>query len=152
MYATVNIEIPVDMIYLTVSLRAEAQHPKKANEIFKDQEKKLLDLISEYDPPDSNISFKLLNLSAYTRKKYKMRREIGLPEQGIDRIISRFTGSKIKGLKERGQEKAWANAKKDAESTACAAGKRLGKVIKIETESSDKYKFDQSLYSRYAVI
>jgi len=147
----------------------EKEDPQLAFNEHKYIVKRLLDLISEFDIADSNITYSLLNMrpsekirrqqfgeekyytytasqivkiTFYNVKSY-LEFQIELLKMGFNQFSSSFSSTHVKGLKEEGYKKALLVAEENAIIIAKNIGKKLGSIVQIITETSDKFEFEQ---------
>ncbi|GBD87405.1 hypothetical protein BMS3Abin03_01337 [bacterium BMS3Abin03] len=146
-------QIPADEIYFTVVLSTEDADPQKAFEDHKTLEKNLLNIFSEFEFADSNISYSLLNINnTHPKLKdkplYRTRQvvnvkfndfnkyepfQLALLSKGIYNFRAKFISGGADEWLEKGIQEAVLNATREAEMTAKSSGKKLGKIVGIES-------------------
>lgn len=146
-------QIPADEIYFTVTLSTQNENANKAFEEHKILEKNLLNVFRKFEFADSNISYSLLNIgNARSQSKeqplYKTRQivnvkfddfnkyeplQLALLSKGIYHFNAKFTSGDADEWVEKGIQEAILKATKEAEMTAKNSGKKLGKILEIES-------------------
>ena len=168
-HADASVEVPADMIIFSVIIKVENEEPEFAFDEHKQLENKLLETISEFNIPDSNITYSLLNMRsssksirtatgderfytyltsqsvqiAFYEVESYLKFQLELLKNGFHQFSSRFASTEIEGLKDKGYKKALEVAKENASLIAKNMGKDLGSIIKVVTETNDKFEFEQ---------
>lgn len=168
-HATASVEVPADMVIFSVTIRAEKEEPQLAFDEHKELETKLLATISDFNIPDSNINYSLLNLRSsrksrrtpsgdqefytyltsqnvkvnfYNVESY-LKFQVELLKNGFHQFSSSFSSRHFDGLKDAGYKKALKIAKENASIIVKNIGKKLGSIVNVVTETSDKFEFEQ---------
>ncbi len=155
--ATSNVKIPVDKIYVTLSLNEKHKDPQKAFEQHKKQEAKLLKIIKRFNIPDSLISYSLLSISktrnrndnttyfetsqsvriAITDLKQYVPLQIALLNNGFYSFHAIFSSSKNQKAQQEGYRLALELAKQNAQQIANVLHRSLGPILSISSAVSD---------------
>ena len=149
-------QIPADNIYFSITLSVQNEDAKKAYGEHKTLEKNLLNVFDEFEISDSNISYSLLHIrktSPYSKEKlsYKTRQlvsakiddfskyeplQLALLSNGIYEYKAKFISDGKDEWVDRGIQKALAKTTNEAEMIAKNSGKKLGKILEIESHHS----------------
>ena len=84
-----------------------------------------------------NVKIAFYDVQAY------LKFQVELLKNGFHQISSSFSSTHLKGLKEAGYKKALKIAEENASIIAKNMGKKLGPIVKVVTETSDKFEFEQ---------
>ncbi len=144
-------QVPADAIYFSITLSAQDGDAKKAFEDHKIMEKNLLDIFKEFEFPDSNISYSLLQIRNQPQKdgtKYQTNQTVSIKikdfskyeplqlvllSKGIYNYNAKFTTEGNDEWIEKAIKEAISKAKNEAELTAKNLDKKIGEIIKIES-------------------
>jgi len=147
------IQIPADNIFFSISLSVENEDAEKAYNEHKALETNLLNVLREFDIPDSNISYSLLQIGrnpSFSKEhtSYKTRQlvsfllndfnkydslQLALLSKGIYQYTANFTSTGSDEWIEKGTQEALAKATKEAEITAKNIGMKLGNIVDVES-------------------
>lgn len=144
-------QVPADAIYFSITISVQDGDPQKAFEDHKILEKNLLKIIKEFEIPDSNISYSLLQIrnqmlkdvpKFHTSQIVSMKVQdfnkyepiqLALLSNGIYNYNAKFTTEGKDEWVEKAVQEALAKAMKEAELTAKNLNKDLGEILKIES-------------------
>ena len=163
-------QIPADNIFFSIALSVENGDAEKAYNEHKALESSLLKVLREFDIPDSNISYSLLQIGknpSFSKEQtsYKTRQlvsvlledfskydslQLALLSKDIYQYTANFTSTGDDEWIERGTQEALVKATKEAEMTAKSIGMKLGKIL--EVESSHYSPFAKSNVSALTVL
>ena len=163
-------QIPADNIFFSITLSVENGDAEKAYNEHKALESSLLKVLREFDIPDSNISYSLLQIGknpSFSKEQtsYKTRQlvsvllndfskydslQLALLSKDIYQYTASFTSTCDDEWIERGTQGALAKATKEAEMTAKSIGMKLGKIL--EVESSHYFPFAKNNVSALTVL
>lgn len=163
--SSARISVPADIIYFTIDISSDNPDPKQAFESHKILEKKLLNLINEFNIPDSSIQYSLMSIRKSRGQKDKeiifgtsQRIKVALPsmdkyydfqiallKNGFYEYRGAFASTSAAKAKNDAYKLALDNAKEEAEQIAKALGKKVGKIIEISTSVNDSRQYESSL-------
>lgn len=154
--ATSTVYVEANVIKFRIRLQQENSKPKLAFEEHKKLETSLIKLLSEYDIPDSAITYSLLNIrkrmNSQKTEVFRTNQEvivrlndikdytdfqISLLDNGFYEFDAVFTSNKFSGIKEKGYEEALKLAKEDGTALAEAMDKKLGEVLEINIRANE---------------
>lgn len=170
-----SIEVPADKIIISVNLSfSDRSDGKKAWELHKQSENKLVKLLKEKEIHDSLISFSLLSISSQNDYSYKRDTvtkvyvtnqvvkimfnelskfssfQLDLIAKGYTTFGADFESSKGLEAMKKAIQKAVEQARMKAEIMALASGRKIKKISKImdteETEPKIESYYIQELY------
>jgi uncharacterized protein len=146
-------QIPAYAIYFGINLNVQNEEPMKAYEEHRILEKKLLEILSDLEIPDTNVGYSLLHMnisSPFSKEKqiYQTRQTISvkvidfskyeslqltLLSNGIYNYNAKFTSSGEEKWVEKGIAEALIKNKNEAVMTVENLNKALGEIIRIES-------------------
>jgi uncharacterized protein YggE len=152
-----RVEIPANEIAFSIYLEQTDENAQNAFDALKEQEKKFLPLLKEFEIPDSSIFYSLIQLrkdraynnkpnqfvagetvviKLYDFKKYEDF-QIALLAIDITNFNATLSASEIKTARELGFKKAIESAENEAEIISKNLGRHLGKVLEVESKNRD---------------
>ncbi len=154
--ANSTVYVKANSIKLNIGLQEEDPLPKKAFDKHKILEKKLLDLLKQYNISDSSVAYSLLNFRKSTNSKreevYRTDQnvivklnsindytdfQIYLLDNGFNEFNAVFSYDELTNKKEEGYKEALRLASEDATAIAKAMHKKVGKILEVNTQTSD---------------
>jgi len=154
--ANSTVYVKANSIKFNIGLHEENPLPKEAFNKHKILEKKLLDLLKQYNISDSSVAYSLLNFRKYPNPQreevYRTDQnvivklnsindytdfQISLLDNGFSEFNAVFSSDELSNTKEHGYKEALRLASEDAEAIAKAMHKKVGKILEVNTQTSD---------------
>jgi uncharacterized protein YggE len=156
-YADSRVEIPAVEITFAIHIEQVDANPQNAFDSLKQLEKKFLPLLKKFNIPDSSVTYSLSQMrrdrgynnqaDKYTAgetviiKLYDFKQyepfQLDLLSIGIYNFNGTFSTTEISKAREIGFNKAIEKAEKEANIICKKLGRKLGKVLEVESNNRD---------------
>jgi uncharacterized protein YggE len=166
-----RVEIPANEISYSISLEQVDTSAVKAYQGIKYLEAELLPLLKKFNMPDTNISYSLVSvfrISAFNNQPGKYRAseiivvklydfkqnepfQFALLSIGISTFHETFSATNLGDARDKGIDQVLDEAKKQAEIISDKLGRKLGKVLEVESTNSNSI-MRPSIEGQYLIV
>lgn len=146
-----QVEVPADLIHFRITVNARADTPRKAYELHKQRENRLVELLQRFEVAEEEIRYQPVSINRYsnrgddippieTRQQVTLilrdfevfeRIQVGLIEAGFDQFGGEYTSSRLDSARDEALGKAVDTAREKARLIADRAGLELGEIGEI---------------------
>lgn len=147
-----QVEVPADLIRFRITVNARADTPRKAYELHKQRENRLVELLRRFEVAEGGIRYQPVSITRYsnrgdndappieTRQQVTLtlrdseayeRIQVGLIEADFDQFGGEFASSRLDSARDEALGKAVDTAREKARLIAGRAGLELGQIMEI---------------------